>query len=198
MVRRSQRRVHGPRTFAAGTTDIGNEAHCPYATPRTSGTIEFPDPEDSMTTNLTVTTALPPRGRNDAVLRVAAQYDPSVLRIVAGVPAPDFRRPFALHRFVHRRARALARLADAAAVARTIVGPDTHIETALVRGRLSDYLATGADGANVLVVGGAAHRGELTHERMMHDGRLMVSVGDQEPGPVHARHHGADASILKV
>ena len=151
-----------------------------------------------MATDLTVTTALTPRGRDEAVFHVAAQYDPSVLRIVAGVPAPDFRRPFALHRFVHRRAHALARLADAAAVARTMVGPDTHIETALVRGRLSDDLASGADGANVLVVGRAEPRGEPIHRRMMHDGRLMVSVGDQEPSPVRARHHGADASILKA
>jgi hypothetical protein len=131
-----------------------------------------------MTANLTVTTALPPRGRDEAVLRVAAQYDPSVLRIVAGVPAPDFRRPLALHRFVHQRERELTRLHEAAAVARTIVGPDTHIEIALVRGSLSDYLATGADGANVLVVGGAAHHGARPHQRMMHDGRLMVSVGE--------------------
>ena len=131
-----------------------------------------------MTANLTVTTALPPPGRDEPVLRVAAQYNPCVLRIVAGVPTPDFRRPFALHRFLRRRERALARLAEAAAAARTMVGPDTHIETALVRGSLSDYLATGADGANVLVVGGAAHHGATTHQRMMHDGRLMVSVGE--------------------
>jgi hypothetical protein len=130
------------------------------------------------TTNLTVTTALPPRGRDEAVLRVAAQYNPCVLRIVAGVPAPDFRRPFGLHRFVHRRESELARLHKAAAVARTVVGPDTRVETALVRGSLSDYLATGADGADVLVVGGAARPGAPTHQRMMHDGRLMVSVGE--------------------
>ena len=130
------------------------------------------------TANLTVTTALPPRERDDAVLRVAAEYHPRVLRIVAGIPMPDFRRPFALHRFVLRRERALARLAEAAAVARTIVGPDTRIETDVVRGSLSDHLATGADGASVLVVGGAAARGETTQRRTMHDGRLMVSVGE--------------------
>jgi hypothetical protein len=131
-----------------------------------------------MTANLTVTTALPPRGRDEAVLRVAAQYDPRVLRIVAGVPAPEFRRPFALHRFVLGRERELARLHEAAEVARTIVGPDTRVETALVRGSLSDYLATGVDGADVLVVDGAEHRGAPTNQRTLHDGRLMVSVGE--------------------
>jgi hypothetical protein len=131
-----------------------------------------------MATNLTVTTALPPHGRYEAVLRVAAQYNPCVLRIVAGVPAPDFRRPLALHRFVHQRERVLARLHKAAEVARTIVGPDTEVETVLVRGRLSDYLATGADGADVLVLDGAEHRGAPTHQRVLHDGRLMVSVGE--------------------
>ena len=113
-------------------------------------------------------------------MRVAAQYSPSVLRIVAGVPAPNFGRPFALHRFVLRRERALTRLAEAATLAHTIFGPDTYIETALVRGRLSDHLAAGADGAGVLVVGGAASHGEPTRRTMMHDGRLMVSVGSEK------------------
>ena len=140
-----------------------------------------------MATNLTVTTALPPRGRDDSVLHVAAEFDPCLLRIVASVPAPDFGRPFALHRFVLRRERALARLAEAAAVARSLVGPDTRIETALVRGRLSEHLAAGADGTNVLVVARAGSDGEPTHRRMMHDGRLMVSVGgDSEKHAVGA------------
>ena len=69
--------------------------------------------------NLTVTTALPPRGREEAVLRVAAKYEPSLLLIVAGIPMPDFGRPLALHMYLLRRDRTLERLDAAAALART-------------------------------------------------------------------------------
>lgn len=96
-----------------------------------------------MTKNLTVTMALPAPGRDAAVLHVAAQDEPEVLRIVAGVPVPDFRRPFALRRFLWCRERTLHRLDEAAALARTMVGPQTTIETDLIRGSLSDHLATG-------------------------------------------------------
>jgi hypothetical protein len=131
-----------------------------------------------MTTHLTVTTALPPRGREKAVLRVAAQHDPELLRIVARLPLPDVRQPFALHHFILGRERALARLAETATLARVIVGPDTRIETDVVRGRLSDDLADGADGADVLELGPASPPGGPTHRRRMHDGRQMVSVGE--------------------
>ena len=83
--------------------------------------------------NLTVTTALPPRGREEAVLRVAAKYEPSLLRIVARIPMPDLRRPLDLHRFLLHRERTLKRLDAAAALARTMVGPHTKVETDLVR-----------------------------------------------------------------
>ncbi len=133
-----------------------------------------------MTPNLTVTTALPPRGRDEAVLRVAARYAPSTLRIVANVPVPNFRQPAALHRFLLRRDRALERLDRAASLARTLVGPDTTIETELVRGRLADHLASGVDEARVLVV--PQERTARTPMQTMHthDGRLVVAVAEQQ------------------
>lgn len=141
-----------------------------------------------MATDLTVTIALPPRGRGTAVLRVAAQFDPSLLRIVAGVPMPDFRQPFALHRFVLRRDRALARLDDAVVLARTIVGPQTQIETDLVRGRLSDYLASGQNRGRVLVVGRTSARGEPVERTVMRDGRVVVAVAEErEPESLGVR-----------
>jgi len=100
--------------------------------------------------NLTVTTALPPRGREEAVLRVAAKYEPSLLRIVTSIP--DFRRSSALHEYLLRRYRTLERLAAAAELARTIVSPRTKVETDLVRGDLSTYLASGVGSATAMVV----------------------------------------------
>jgi hypothetical protein len=133
-----------------------------------------------MATDVTVTTALPLRGRDEAVMGVAAQFKPHLLRIVAGVPTPTFGRPFARHRFAVRRKRALARLSEAADVARTIIGPEARIETVLVRGSLSDHLAAGMDGASVLVVGGTGPRGEPTRRTLMQDGRVVVSVGSEK------------------
>lgn len=133
-----------------------------------------------MTANLTVTTALPPRGRDEAVLRVAAEYHPSLLRIVAGIPMPDFRRPFALHRFLLRRDQTLERLDAAAAVARTMVGPRTKVETDLIRGSLSEYLASGVDPANVMVVPGGSSIGAREQRTTTHDGRVVVVVADRD------------------
>ena len=102
--------------------------------------------------SLTVTTALPPRGREEAVLRVATKYEPSLLRIVGSIPMPDFRRPLALYRFLLHRHRTLERLAAAAALARTLVSPRTRVETELIRGHFVDYLASGVGSATVTVV----------------------------------------------
>ena len=88
-----------------------------------------------MAPNLTVTLALPPNGREQAMLQVAAEYEPTTLRIVASVPAPDFNRPLALHRFLLARERAAQRLSHAAAVARSVMTPGTTIQTELVRGQ---------------------------------------------------------------
>jgi hypothetical protein len=133
-----------------------------------------------MTPRLTVTTALPPHGREEAVLRVAAQYEPAVLRIVASVPAPDFHRPLALHRFLLRRERTLQRLEHAAAVAISLVGPETVIETQLVRGSLADFLASGADQAQVLVVPLRPTESPATQCTHTHDGRMVVAVAEPQ------------------
>ena len=131
--------------------------------------------------SLTVTTALPPRGREEAVLRVAAKYEPDLLRIVASIPMPDFRRPLALHRFLVRRDQTCERLEAAAATARTLVGPRTRVETELVRGRLSDYLASGVDSAQVMVVPARSAVDPPPAERTTtHDGRLVVAVADRD------------------
>ena len=133
------------------------------------------------TKNLTVTTALPPRGREEAVLRVAAKYEPSMLRIVASVPMPNFRRPLDLHRFLLHRERTLERLDAAAALARTMVRPQTNVETDLVRGRLSDYLASGVDSATVLAVPAKSSDDPPTVERApTHDGRVVVALADRD------------------
>jgi len=131
--------------------------------------------------NLTVTTAMPPRGREEAVLRVAAKYEPSLLRIVAGIPMPDLRRPFALHRYLLRRDRTLERLDSAAALARTLVGPQTRVETDLIRGPLSEYLASGVDSATVMVVPARSSVDASAVERTpTHDGRVVVAVPERE------------------
>lgn len=132
-----------------------------------------------MTPDLTVTTALPAPGREESVLRVAADYVPSTLRIVASVPTPDFRRPLALHRFMLRRFRVLERLDHAASLARTMVGPDTKVETELVRGRLADYLASGVDRASVMVVPLKSTARTPIEQTHTHDGRLVVAVADR-------------------
>ncbi len=87
-----------------------------------------------MTNDLTVTMTLPPRGREEAMLRVAAERHPQVLRIVATVPAPNFREPHPLDRFLLRRERALERLGDVARLATGFLSPGTHVECELVRG----------------------------------------------------------------
>ena len=132
--------------------------------------------------DLTVTTALPPRGREEAVLRVAAKYEPSVLRIVASVPMPNFRRPLDLHRFLLHRERTLKRLDAAAALARTMVRPQTKVETDLVRGRLSDYLASGVDSAKLIVVPARSSVDLAPEQRIItRDGRVVVAVADRDP-----------------
>jgi len=131
--------------------------------------------------NLTVTTALPPRGREEAVLRVAAKYAPTLLRIVASIPMPDFNRPLALPRFLVCRDQTRDRLAAAAATARTLVGPRTRVETELVRGRLSDYLASGVDSAEVMVVPARSSVDQPPMERTpTHHGRTVVAVADRD------------------
>jgi hypothetical protein len=135
-----------------------------------------------MTTDLTVTIALPPRGSEEAVLRVAANYKPSLLRIIAGITMPDFRWPFALRRFLRRRDQALQRLDDAAALARTMVGPRTTIETNLVMGPLSDYLSSGVNPASVVVVPNVSYIGAPMRRRATRDGRVLVA--DAEPDVV--------------
>ena len=161
-----------------GTPDLGIDALGPYTPTPAQHENQVTDPEDSMTANLTVTTVLPPQGRDEAVLRVAARYEPNLLRIVASVPMPDFRRPYAIHRLLLRRDRTLQRLAAAAALARTMVGPQARIETDLVRGSLSEYLASGADAATVLVI--QAKSSFSVPERRTHDGRVVVAVAERE------------------
>jgi hypothetical protein len=132
-----------------------------------------------MTPDLTVTTALPPPGREEGVLRVAADYSPSTLRIVASVPTPDFHQPLALHRFMLRRLRVLERLDHAASLARAMVGPDTTVETELVRGRLAGYLASGVDDASVLVVPLKSSARTPIEQTRTRDGRLVVAVAER-------------------
>ncbi|TXL57499.1 hypothetical protein [Aeromicrobium terrae] len=105
-----------------------------------------------MTNDLTVTVALPPRGREEATLRVAAEHHPSVLRIVAAVPAPNFHEPHPLDRFLLRRGRALERLADVARLACGFVGPETRVECELIRGSLSSLAGRRTDPHDVLLV----------------------------------------------
>jgi hypothetical protein len=133
-----------------------------------------------MTPNLTVTTALPPRGCEEAVLRVAARYAPSTLRIVASIPVPDYRQPLALHRFLARRDTELQRLDQAASLARPLVGPDATIETELVRGRLADHLASGLDGASVLVVPLKPSARPPVGQARTRDGRLVIAVAEPQ------------------
>src|SRR5688572_28537018 len=168
MVHRSGRRIHGPRSLAA-------RDHRPSTPVRIASTAGVGRPEGfgsqtrriPMTANnLTVTTALPPRDREEVVLRVAATYEPSLLRIVASIPMPDFRRPLALYRFLLHRDRTLKRLDAAAALARTLVSPQPKVETELVRGGLSDYLACGVDSSAVMVVPARSSVDQSPVERM--------------------------------
>jgi hypothetical protein len=92
-------------------------------------TIESIALEDAMARNLCVTTTLPPPGREEAVLRVAARLKPDVLRIVVRLPMPDLRQPFDLDRLEQRRDQARMRIAEADAVAHRIVGSGTRVET---------------------------------------------------------------------
>lgn len=164
-----------------GTSDLGIDAHGLSPQFRAGMTMDgVPRTlEDDMAANLTVSTALPPRGREAAVLRVAAEYNPHVLRIVASIPMPDFRQPLALHRYLLHRDRKLQRLADAAALARTMVGPRTRIETDLIRGRLSDHLASGVVAAQVVVVPSRSSLGAPVQRRETHDGRTIVTVAER-------------------
>ena len=133
--------------------------------------------------DLTVTTALPPRGREEAVLRVAAKYEPSVLRIVASVPMPNFRRPLDLHRFLLHRERTLKRLDAAAALARTMVRPQTNGRD---RSRQGPPLGLPRQrcGLRQVMVVPARSSVDLrarTSECITRDGRVVVAVADRDP-----------------